>query len=89
MRLLVADEVADVGVYLGEDKSDVVSEADLSTPDGFNGRRTALVIVCERCIQSSSICGIGNMKFLKIKFTEWDKFLGLLTRIGYVKTSGF
>ena len=47
MRLLVADEVADVGVHLGEDEGDVVAEADLPAPDGLDGRRAALVIVCE------------------------------------------
>ena len=63
MRLLVADEVADVGVHLGEDERDVVAEADLSAPDGFNGRRAALVIVCEKCIDVLKYCWNGEVPF--------------------------
>ena len=64
MRLLVADEVADVGVHLGEDERDVVAEADLSAPDGFNGRRAALVIVCERWMQcwSTLFCKVTQYR---------------------------
>ena len=50
MRLLVADEVTDVGVHLGEDKSDVVSETNLTASYGLDGRGSALVIVCEGCL---------------------------------------
>ena len=42
VRLLVVDEMTDVGVHLGEDEGDVVAEADLPAPDGLDGRRAAL-----------------------------------------------
>ena len=47
VRVLVVDEMTDVGVHLGEDEGDVVAEADFPAPDGLDGRRAALVIVCE------------------------------------------